>query len=63
MPRAELGELGEEPVTVFKEAVLVDAVEIVPVLISSILIILCFFFLKKKGIILRNIRHGKEFNN
>lgn len=52
--RAELGELGEEPVAVLKEPVLVDGVEVVPVLISSILKILC---LKRKGIILREDTH------
>lgn len=40
MTRAELGELSEEPVTVLKEPVLVDGVEVVPVLIGSVLKIL-----------------------
>lgn len=44
MLKAELGELREEPVTVLKEAVLMDGVEVVPVLISSIL----KFLYKKK---------------
>lgn len=48
MPRAELRELGEKPVAVLKEAVLVDAIEVVPVLICSILKIICLKNKKKK---------------
>lgn len=49
MLRAELRELGEKPVAVLKEAVLVDAIEVVPVLICSILKIICLKKKKEKG--------------
>lgn len=41
MLRGELRELGEEPVTVLKEAVLMDGIEGVPVLISFTVKLLC----------------------
>lgn len=38
---AQLGELGEEPVPIFEETILMDCVEIVPVLICPVFIFLC----------------------
>lgn len=37
---AQLGELGEEPMPIFEETILVDCVEIVPVLICPVFIFL-----------------------
>lgn len=37
---AQLGELGEEPMPIFEEAILVDCVEIVPVLVCPVFIFL-----------------------